>query len=927
MGKGKKPQNEDEVLGQIFDFIFKEARKDPSKRRPVKLKPTGISTSGALVDSLAMALEKPGFLITDQMLASMNDSLSIEFARMNADERGDNKARFTTTSLIDFFSDPEKFMSKPMQATKTGIRKYMNAGWLGQTQKELQAYAWAQKYNLDLDAKKAIRGHFMADKEGTEAEAGRAFAIAAGALAAGGDTVNSRKNYAASRSADLVGREMFGRSGWESMSDERKAGLQKALFRGKNASGNDAVEEYLTKTYTGSSAKYAGMALTRYNDLRVSLGLRHATDPSKKNNPVPLFDLGNYNKLEVRNLAGRMDDMELYLKRNPGLSINEQAKIREGIEQLGQAAVIVSGNSTDLATVNLAKKELNLKITNSQSELQLAQRAGDKNKIRYYKNQIKVLKQGGRELNRLKLWGEIGKWEGRKNSWQGIMGGIGSENAVLSILNGDFYDGEKNTIFLPTEDENIELGSYSWKIKNEEGVETTMPYKENIRIKVAAEVDLKGLTGLKRARAASINRYNYLMTKIYYITPKTVMRTFLVNGEGFVYLSYRTTQNALSALAKKGVKDGIDFERLMKDKAYRDSLKKLGVDANTLFATRGLAQMFSFGQRQRDKVKNWMDDHVFRKLRQRVYNSLINRLKDKEAKILLEQWLLKGGFQVLAKSIVTGLLTAIGIGVTGGLGSFIAPMLAAVVTDVLYASVKVLIQVALLVFLGIIGFIFFLSTPAAKKSFDSQTYAYTNVVPGDVVNNPNYQDIPDPYTYIDPLTGEPVTPLPGEPIDPLLPIYTGDIEAIFNQVRAEMGLSTTLTLVICTDGIDENEAACNMISWAWCYSGASVYCRIDKLAGVSDSVLSNLFRHELMHQIQSGGEELVREWGADFVSNNGGGYRFNTPDGIKRATETRGALQSRGCSDQQLNDIAFGRGLSGPCYDAWKSYILGFGAR
>ncbi|MBU1119636.1 hypothetical protein KKA50_00305, partial [Patescibacteria group bacterium] len=270
MGKGKKSKGEEEVLGQIFDFIFKEAKKKPDKRKPIKS--TGISTSKEVVDGLAAALEQPGMYVTDQILSNMNDALTIEFGRIKATESGSLNSKLTTTSLIGFLDDPNKFFDKPKNAAKMGIREATKAAFLGRVHQGLVANAWAHKYNLDLDAKKAIRMHYQADSSGREAEAGRAFA-AASAFAVSGGSDDSRKNYVASRSAALVGREIFGRSGWESMSEEKKNAFQSALISGKSSDKKtDLVYEYLRKTYTGANAKYIPMLEQRYDQIRADVG-------------------------------------------------------------------------------------------------------------------------------------------------------------------------------------------------------------------------------------------------------------------------------------------------------------------------------------------------------------------------------------------------------------------------------------------------------------------------------------------------------------------------------------------------------------------------------------------------------------------------------------------------------------------------------
>jgi len=731
MGNGKKPQDEQEVLGQIFDFVFKEAKKKPEKRRPIK--PTGISTSKEVVDGLAAALEMPGLFVTDQVLSNLNDALTIEVGRIKANESGSLNAKLTTTNLINFLSDPNKFFDKPKSAAKMGIREAMKASFMGRVQQELISNAWAKKYNLDLDAQKAIRGHYEAEKTGREAEAHRAFAMASGAAIGG--NADSRKNYVVSRGANLVGKEMFGRSGWESMSEERKIALQKAILR-----GNTAVKDFVTNTYGNpslpgapSSARLGGLALTRYDNLVKKGGLKiSGTGFNNGDKGVDLFDLDTYNKLEIRNIEGRINDMQLYIARNPGLSTNERQKIEMGIDKLEQASVIVTGNHLDLDKVQESKIELRRMVADYKVKMEAAQKSGDKDKARYYKDQIKNLKEGDRQLNLLNFWGKVGKREGQVDSLKDVLGAGLAPNAISSILDGSLYDKNRNFFYIPVKDETIKFGSYSWGLKDETGKKYTEGHDEEIKIFVAAE-------GRNKLSSA----YKKLMTNVYYLTPRSILRTLFVNGEGFVYLSYKATQDALKQLGKGGA---IDFDRLMKDDVYRQSLKKLGIDANGLLATRKLAQIFSFGQRKRDMIKTWMDDHLYKRLRQRVYNSLIKRIRDEEALALLEKWLVKGGFEVVAKAIVIGILDALGIAATGGLGSFIVPILSGIVVDILYGAVKILVQVVLLAGLGIIGFIVFISS-TEKKNYDSQAYAYTNTVPGEVVTNPNFKGT-------SPITGE-----------------------------------------------------------------------------------------------------------------------------------------------------------------------------
>lgn len=720
MPKGKKKQTDEEVLGQIFDFIFKEAKKKPEKRKPIKM--GGPIGTNELTEGIAAALEMPALFVNDQILSSMNDALTIEFGRIKANESGSLNAKLTTTSLIGFLSDPNKFFDKPKDAARMGIRDAMKAGFMGRVHQELISNAWARKYNLDLDARKAILGHYQAESIGREAEAGRAFAMAAGAAIGGND--DSRKNYVASRSAELLGREMFGRSGWDSLSEEKKAGLQKALIR-----GNDAVQDYFENTYHGTS-RFADEAMGRY----FSLQELWKTDDMKKagarvseKDGIDVFDLKNYNLLETRNLEGRIADMQTYLRRNPGLSINEKQKIVVGIEKLQQASVIVTGNHLDLAKVQGAKIELKRMVEDYKTKLEAAQRAGDRDGVKYYKDQIKNLKSGDRQLNLLNFWGNVGKREGQIDSLKDVLGEGLATKGISSILDGSFYDKNRNFFYLPVTEQKVSFGSHVWEVADENGIKKPIKHDEEITVFVP---DI--------GRNQMSSAYKAFLTNIYYLTPRSMMRTLFVNGEGFVYLAHLNEQRFIREF---GI-GKIDFTKLLKnDAGLLAALRSKGMTdghIGSLQFSAKLAQIFSFGQRKRDLIKNWMDDHFFKKMRQRVYNSLIKRITDKEALALLEKWLVKGGFEVVAKAIVIGILDALGIAATGGVGSFIVPILSALVVDILYGIVKTLVLVVLLISAGLAG-IAFLGGAKMVHEFDSMTYAYTNVAPGEVVTNPNFR--------------------------------------------------------------------------------------------------------------------------------------------------------------------------------------------
>ena len=238
MPKPRKEENQD-ALGQIFDFIFTEAQKPPDKRKPVKI--TGISGQNELTDALAAALEKPGVFLSDQILETFNEALDQEVARINTNEQGSANVKFTTGNLLGLLNDPNAYMQKGFDNAKV-MRKQMRAQYLGKMMQHVVAEGWAKKYNLDLDVRDAIRGSFEAkylDKSLSKEERAKSYdtsnAIGAaiegrfysdsyprGQMKPNELNLLSEKDHLVNRSYELVGREVFGKSVWENLGQDKK---------------------------------------------------------------------------------------------------------------------------------------------------------------------------------------------------------------------------------------------------------------------------------------------------------------------------------------------------------------------------------------------------------------------------------------------------------------------------------------------------------------------------------------------------------------------------------------------------------------------------------------------------------------------------------------------------------------------------------
>lgn len=933
MPKKRSLEQEQEVLGQIYDFLFKEAKKKPEKRKPIKL--SGIDGTNELASAISAALEKPGAFLTNQAAKDIQDALDITLTKILPNQSDPTApVKVSVSNLVNILKDPVgtfDFMAKRAEAN----RKSGKANYLGKVMRQFTTNAWARKY-ADLDTQISVRLGMSAQDISNRRKRDIQFKNRYDTSAAIGMTTTGKDELLThelanmqERAGTLIGRYSFSEERWNSFSEEEQARFKGIFSMAKGLNVN-----------SGMDLNYAAGRLEEELKLKFNRRLSSAEQASiveqykafvKGNAASGSTSVSNpsfYKNLENTNFNRRI----ALLRSNPNLS----AADLEQIKTLEKAQIVVKG--LDLSNRNLfdARNYLNSEMSSIKS---LLDSETDSDRKRELRNKYRELKRDSRQLNTVKFWTSVGEVEGKWTSFQNL---IVEGNLVGNILNGDFFDKDKNDLFRPSTTIKVNGVGIFVPISGKEDKEGY--FKEN---------DI-------------LNKYNTALTGLYYLTPRAIMRTLFFNGEGFAYLTYLRTREldkyvrnlGAMSFSKEFLRDESSLYGGIGESCLSDFLSGKGADAikkilegskldptseaykqlkvrlesilgakGSLSSLQKTFNIFSWGARTKDKftkaIEKWMS-----KRRQKLFDTLSHsRLYEKlfkgAAGKYLAAWVEKGGLQNIARALVEAAINALGITVTGGLGEIVVAAIAAVVADALVAVAKVLFGVIVFALIGVVGLIVMMTSSQYKQN--KQTYAYANTIPGDVVYNPNYID----EQYI--ISGGDEPGAPGT-------IYTGDIEEIYNQVAAEMGLSTNLHLVTCTDGDDgTDEGPCNMIDWAWCYSGVEVYCKADKLALASDAGLTNLFRHELMHQIQVGGfggdkpneGALGREWGADFVSNNGGGYRFRTSDGsTMRATETAGYLVGSGvCTYAQLEELAVAPGSSGACGDLLRSYVRGFAPR
>lgn len=351
------------------------------------------------------------------------------------------------------------------------------------------------------------------------------------------------------------------------------------------------------------------------------------------------------------------------------------------------------------------------------------------------------------------LFGRIGQIEGYMNSLNTVYGGVLGTNVVASMLNGALYDERKNSLFLPVGKKTIG------------GV-------DDIYVK-------------RDSKNKWIDKYDGVLTEVYYFTPRSVFRTFFYNGEGFAYMLNKRLEEIKKspeflALAGLGIDansleagfNGKDIDTFVSNLigSARQSLtqEQLANLEKLLKSSKSLRKVTTFFSSP-FRVKKALTDMFAKKLkarRDKVKDWILNNPKlaalfaKSGANKLLEAWALKGGLDVFMRSIVGAIASAVGI-TLGPTGTIVANAVAWVATDFAMKVVGQIMVIGKYFLLGLVGLVvlFFTWSASTNKAFFKDNFSYYHVPPGTVVMCSMYEEIelesPDDYPWGDAIIPPP----------------------------------------------------------------------------------------------------------------------------------------------------------------------------
>jgi len=678
--------------------------------------------------------------------------------------------------------------------------------------------AWAHKYG-NLEAKQIALANASANEKAESYKIARAVGQRM--------VPEGEKDFMIDRSVNLLGQKTFGNR-WFSMNEQERLEFSRRLAAGNSRQG---VISYLAQRYGQTEAQNFDSALIKQPGDRINI-----------------YDPDLYKGLENNYLTEK-----IYSLRDAPEG-SEEEKQRKIYERTKMLINIKTRQEIDALKGKL--KEGNL----SADQKREIERAINDAEI--------VLREVGGVHN---LATGIGRWEGYLNSIKTIAGPRAS-NVVGSILNGDFFDPRKNKSS-PVE---------SKKIEEMPGVEIYVFKK-----------DPKG--------NRVMNAYNEMGEALYYTTPRSLFRTFFYNGELFARGLYKSNEQlkgllngaGAGALGDDVVKSIFSLKGEELDKEINSILKKIKIQIGEGKLSqkdferiekligqskkfKNLTKVFSMPARTKKAIEDQLKkvfDKPLRKFRASIVRTLLKNKTIKEWIIknhggkLLGEFVKNGGLQNLMKPLVSAIAGALGIALTP-LASIAITIGVNIAMDLAGKIAKVFAQMMLLAIVGLLAVIVVVVGGVGSwKKWNRKTYSYNYVVP-DTVNQ--CEAYGNQGYYIPPNGGG------GDP-GPIIPpdwIGAEDLYELYKRAREYVSktynrsLYVELALVVCPGG-----EGCSSINGYWCYSGDYIYCKIDKLLGVSDQTAYLLFVHELIHQIQGGDcPSMVREWGADYLSEGGGMY-------------------------------------------------------
>jgi hypothetical protein len=850
MPQGKQEQYED-AIGSIFDFIFAESEKPPSKSKPLKV--TGIDGTSEIVDALAAAVENPAMFVNNNTLEAFQDFVDIDLAKIQLDDRG-GAIKFNLKNIGQIVRDPGKYVDSQFKRAEA-IRKSQRMASTGESMRGVVAGSWATKKGLDYETRTALAQVGRGDEFSSDMKA-RADKLMQKHFSSGSYSV--KKRHLIDKYGPKKGEELFN------------------FYR-------KAEKAYHTGTEKDRAAIFSGKA-GNISDLYSFLEAENIREKAS-------FETDPQKKQDYRSASRFIENMS---------AVGELRKVMD-------------------------ESKKRMKFHQDQIKV-LKEQGAPKSDIDQHRKSIRDLRSDYNAAQRYEFAGKMGTFEGHWNTAKDL---FVDGNLLPNIINGNFFNDNSNKI-----------GWLQPAKQFERTFTTNVGLSGNRRVEGKVKfLDVK--EGSNKFEQA----YYDSMAPLYYLSPVTLVKS-LGNGEVFAYranLIEKAFKKEMGDVLSKSIAsfdmkefmgevlsgNGEAYLATLKDSIAPELLKKMEKFIGQQERWNKLAYNFSAISRARDDITKRLNEMIEKRLGGEINEVIGKRLLEvgfiqQFGKTAVETWMEKGGLRPLVRGLVNAALQAIGFSIAGPLGQAVASVVSWIATEVIMKIAKPVIKVSVKFVVFFVGGCFTLVLVTFGSFFLMVFGKFSHVAPNEIVMCEAYADLN--LTPIDPTEFPDFPPgSGGEPID--FQCGPGEtVQGLFSRMASEMGLSG-VNLDLIPPG-HELYGDLDAGWWCWAYSMDQIYCKSDKVNSCNDTIV-RLFKHELVHLKQYrnasgsyGG--LFMEWGADWLSGNGGGYSFTNKEGACiKATQTP---MLPGCSAEIYRGIAYNEAqyINNQCFASIKSYITGF---
>lgn len=877
-------------MDSVFDFIFAESKKTPDKVKPVKI--TGLDATDPYVDVATAVLEQPLMYINNTTESAIKGATDIELNTFEIDPDGGKRAKvtFNIRNIPDVLNNDLKFVDNAF-AKLEAARKSGRMTAFGTDVAAFTAAGMARELGLDAETSNVFLkvGKSAADKNAEYEMNVRSIHLATNSWDTGG--------YENISEADL--KAMYGDSDGAKMYNDLQTINRK--YQAEMSKPADARD--FSQVFNEAGDRNMHLLFERAN---------LAQKAAKARNDAATFSPDSLAAKELNRQAKGYDDAQKVL----GV-LHDSKKYEKDKDRTGTYERFLIQKEADLS--------------NLQAELQRLSGATDqasRDRVEEIGVEIKGINTQVRNFKIQKAAYDLGSIETKLNSVKQLYEYTVGGQFVPALLNGDFFNASKNTAW----------GLQPRATDIDSGLKTKKLYYLDKNGQVV-EREFSDFLAKKGNNALQTAYYEGMMDFYYKFTPAGIVEN-LTTGKGFARQGFKQ-QESLMAAFQSGVGASfthpLDWKKLFGpgSETYINSLRgNPAYDVFIQFFDNNKTQFKRCGSLivRADKfnvtarIKKWMVEHslykkTFGKLEgaiaKRIGDFLLKRIKDDAAKKIVEEWAKKAtleGASIAIKAAIKSFLAGASGGVSAALG-FVVDKAVDIAMSLAIKAAKPIIKGTISAFVfgvvGLFGLIVLLIILVSSPFKTMKTLGqYSHVAPHEIVmGDPDYTV---PQGSGGPGGGD--IPPGGD-----FPVYSGNASAIFNAIAAEMGLS--VSLVSCDT--DPAPPLCANIGNAWCWAQGSVYCYMSR---IPESAYNTIFRHELMHFAQTNygpADRPMREWGADYMSNNGGYYCFLVNGTYMRATTTASVFMSEGgCSESDLVTLAYRRSGADPQCEAYVSSII-----